>query len=79
LCRQFAYTPPMAFGLAILAWIRQARGDRAGALAAMREAERVEPSPAAVGVLDPMPALRARLALAHGQVLSHPLDPDSRP
>jgi LuxR family transcriptional regulator, maltose regulon positive regulatory protein len=68
LCRQFAYTPPLATGLATLAWIRQAQGDRAGALAAMREAERVEPSPAAVGLLDPMPALRARLALAHGKV-----------
>ena len=67
LCRQFAYTPPLATGLAILAWIRQARGDRAGALAAMREAERVEPSSAAVGLLDPMPALRARLALAQGE------------
>ena len=30
LCRQFAYTPPLAAGLATLAWIRQAAGDRAG-------------------------------------------------
>jgi LuxR family transcriptional regulator, maltose regulon positive regulatory protein len=67
LCRQFAHTPPLATGLAILAWIRQARGDRAGAVAAMREAERVQPNPAAVGLLDPMPALRARLALTQGE------------
>ncbi|HZD71125.1 MAG TPA: tetratricopeptide repeat protein [Actinomycetes bacterium] len=30
LCRQFVYTPPLATGLAILAWIRQAAGDAAG-------------------------------------------------
>jgi LuxR family transcriptional regulator, maltose regulon positive regulatory protein len=68
LCRQFAYAPPLATGLAILAWIRHAQGNRAGALAAMQEAERVQPSPAAVGLLDPLPVLRARLALAHGEV-----------
>jgi LuxR family maltose regulon positive regulatory protein len=68
LCRQFAYAPPLATGLAILAWIRHAQGDRAGALEAMREAERVQPSAAAVGLLDPMPALRARLLLALGEV-----------
>ena len=30
LCRQFAYTPPLAAGLVTLAWIRQATGDPAG-------------------------------------------------
>jgi len=30
LCRQFAYTPPLAAGLVTLAWIRQATGDAAG-------------------------------------------------
>ena len=32
LCRQFVYTPPLAAGLATLAWIRQANGDPGGAL-----------------------------------------------
>jgi LuxR family maltose regulon positive regulatory protein len=54
--------------LAVLAWIRHARGDRAGALAAMREAERAELSPTVVGLLNPLPVVGARLALAHGEV-----------
>ncbi|HET9008457.1 MAG TPA: LuxR C-terminal-related transcriptional regulator, partial [Actinomycetes bacterium] len=65
-CRQLVYTPPLATGLVTLAWIRQARGDQAGALAAIVEAERVGVSPAVVGMLNPVPAQRARLALAHG-------------
>jgi LuxR family transcriptional regulator, maltose regulon positive regulatory protein len=68
LCRQLAYPLPLLAGLAILAWIRHLQGDRAGALDAMEEAERVELSPAVVGLLNPVPTLRARLALAHGQV-----------
>jgi LuxR family maltose regulon positive regulatory protein len=68
LCRHLAYNLPLLAGLAILAWIRHAQRDRAGAAAALREAERVAPSAAAVGLLNPMPALRARLALAHGDV-----------
>ena len=38
LCRQFVHTTPLAGGLAILAMIRQATGDPAGALAAITEA-----------------------------------------
>jgi LuxR family maltose regulon positive regulatory protein len=68
LCRQLVYTSPLANGLLTLAWIRQARGDRAGALAAIGEAERVGVSPAVVGLLNPVPAQRARLALAQGDV-----------
>jgi LuxR family transcriptional regulator, maltose regulon positive regulatory protein len=68
LCRQFPYAPPLATGLAILAWIQQAQGDQAGALNAMREAERVKPSPAVVALLNPVPTVRARLALARGEV-----------
>jgi LuxR family transcriptional regulator, maltose regulon positive regulatory protein len=68
LCRQLAYTLPLMAGLAILAWIRQAQGDRIGALEAIAETERVELSPAVVGLLNPVPALRARLALANGEV-----------
>jgi LuxR family transcriptional regulator, maltose regulon positive regulatory protein len=69
LCRQLVYTSPLASGLVTLAWIRQARGDRAGALAAIGEAERVGVSPAVVGLLNPVaPVERARLALAQGDV-----------
>src|SRR6185312_17439812 len=39
-------------------------GDPAGAWLAMNEAERAGPSPAAAGLLNPVPAQRARLALA---------------
>jgi LuxR family maltose regulon positive regulatory protein len=45
LCRQLAYPLPLVAGLAMLAWIRQAQGDRAGALEAIAEAERVQVSP----------------------------------
>jgi LuxR family transcriptional regulator, maltose regulon positive regulatory protein len=68
LCRQLTYTLPLLAGLAVLARVRQARGDAPGVLAAVREAERVQQSPAVVGLLNPVPPLRARLALAHGQV-----------
>ena len=67
-CGQLTYTPPMATGLATLAWIRQATGDAAGALEAIGEAERVAPGPAVTGLLNPVPAQRARLLLAQGNV-----------
>ena len=67
-CRQLNYTQPLATGLATLAWIRQAAGDAAGALDAMGEAERVAPGPGVTGLFNPVPAQRARLLLAHGDV-----------
>ena len=66
LCRQFVYTPPLANGLATLAMIRQATGDPAGALAAITEAGPASPGPA--GLLNPVPAQRARLLLAQGNL-----------
>ena len=66
LCRQFVYTPPLAAGLVALAWIRQATGDPAGALDAIGEAMRAAPIPA--GLLNPVPAQRARLLLAQGDL-----------
>ena len=66
LCRQFVYTPPLAAGLATLAWIRQATGDPAGALDAMGEA--VQASPGPPGLFNPVPAQRARLLLAQGDL-----------
>jgi LuxR family maltose regulon positive regulatory protein len=68
LCRQTSDTLMPATGLATLAWIRQAEGDPAGARQAMAEAGQAGPSPATSGLLNPVPAQRARLALAQGDV-----------
>ncbi len=65
LCRQWVYVPPLASALVTLAWIRQATGDPAGAMAAMREAGQV--ASGAAGLLNPVPAQRARLLLAQGE------------
>ena len=66
LCRQSAYTPPLATGLITLAWIRQANGDPAGALAAIGEAGNASPGP--LRPLNPVPAQQARLLLAQGDL-----------
>jgi LuxR family maltose regulon positive regulatory protein len=68
LCRDLAFTQPLAAGLAILAWIRHAHGDAAGALEAMDEAAQVELSPQVIPLFNPVPAQRARLLLAQGDV-----------
>src|SRR5262252_7998327 len=68
LCCQLAFTQPLARGLAMLARIRQAQGDTAGALDAIGQAERVELSPQVTPLLNPVPAWRARLLLARGEV-----------
>ncbi len=67
LCRQLNFTQPLATGLATLAWIRQAGGDPGGAREAMEEAGRAAPGPAVTGLLNPVPAQRARLLLAWGE------------
>ncbi len=68
LCRQFLYPAPLGTGLVTLAWIRQAQGDPGGALEAMGEAERAGLGPGVTGLLNPVPAQRARLLLAQGDV-----------
>jgi ATP/maltotriose-dependent transcriptional regulator MalT len=68
LCRPLAYTQPLATGLALLARIRQAQGDAAGALEAIGEAGRVELSPQLASLHNPVPAWRARLLLSNGEV-----------
>jgi len=68
LCRQLAFTPPLATGLAVVARIRQAQGDAEGALEAVGEAGRVELSPQVITLLNPVPSQRARLLLAQGDV-----------
>jgi LuxR family transcriptional regulator, maltose regulon positive regulatory protein len=68
LCRQLAFTQPLAIGLAVLARIRQAQGDAAGALELIGQAARVRLSPQMVALFNPVPVWRARLWLARGQV-----------
>jgi LuxR family transcriptional regulator, maltose regulon positive regulatory protein len=68
LSMQLGWARQLVASLAVLAWIRHAQGDGVGALEAVGEAERVGVSPAMVGLLNPLPALRARLALALGEV-----------
>ncbi|MGD0068912.1 MAG: hypothetical protein ABSB76_36460 [Streptosporangiaceae bacterium] len=68
LCRQFLYPAPLGTGLVTLAWIRQARGDPGGALEAMGEARQAALGPDVTGLLNPVPAQRARLLLAQGDV-----------
>jgi LuxR family transcriptional regulator, maltose regulon positive regulatory protein len=61
-------TQPLAAGLVTLAWIRQANGDPSGAQEAIAEAERVAPSPSLANLFNPVPAQRARLLLAQGDI-----------
>jgi len=68
LARQLTETQPLANGLATLALVRQAEGDAPGALEAISEAERAAPSPAVANLLNPVPALRARVLLAQGDL-----------
>jgi LuxR family maltose regulon positive regulatory protein len=68
LCRQFIFTRPLATALATLACIRQAQGDAAGALETMDEAVQAAPGSGVADLLSPVPALRARLLLAQGDL-----------
>ena len=68
LCRQLASTPPLATGLAVVARIRHAHGDTAGALEAMGEAGQAGLSPQVAALLNPVPSQQARLLLAQGDV-----------
>jgi LuxR family transcriptional regulator, maltose regulon positive regulatory protein len=68
LCRQLAFTQPLGRGLAMLARIRQAQGDTAGAREAIDQAERVTLSPQVAALYNPVPAWRAQLLLVFGEV-----------
>jgi LuxR family maltose regulon positive regulatory protein len=68
LCRQLASAPPLATGLAVVARIRHAHGDAAGALEAVNEAGQAGLSAQVTALLNPVPSLRARLLLAQGDV-----------
>ena len=68
LCRQLAFTLPLAAGLAVVARIRQAHGDAVGAREAMGEAGQAGLSTQVVALFNPVPSQRARLLLARGDV-----------
>jgi LuxR family transcriptional regulator, maltose regulon positive regulatory protein len=68
LCREIANAMLMALGLTTLAWIRQAQGDPAGAQETMSQAMDVELGPEVVDLVNPVPARRARLLLAQGDI-----------
>jgi LuxR family maltose regulon positive regulatory protein len=61
LCRQLAFTPALATGLAVMARIRHAQGDAAGALEAMGEAGQAALSPQVITLFNPVPSQRAVL------------------
>jgi LuxR family maltose regulon positive regulatory protein len=84
--RPVSHTALLATSLARLSWIRQATGDTAAALEAINEAERVAPSPVVTGLVNPVPAQRARLLLVQGNVAAaarwtqqHGLSPEDEP
>jgi LuxR family maltose regulon positive regulatory protein len=68
LCQQLTFTQSLATGLAVVARIRHAHGDAAAAIAAIREAGQVDLSPQVIALVNPVPAQRARLLLAQGDV-----------
>ncbi|MGH3121064.1 MAG: hypothetical protein ACRDND_08515, partial [Streptosporangiaceae bacterium] len=68
LCRQLTFTASLASGLAVVARIRRAQGDAAGALEAMGEAGQAGLSPQVITLFNPVPSQRARLLLAQGDV-----------
>ena len=74
LCRQLAFTPALATGLAIIARIRHAQGDAAGALEAMGEAGL---SPQVITLFNLVPSQRARPLLAQGDTAAAPAGPNS--
>ncbi|HEX6526822.1 MAG TPA: LuxR C-terminal-related transcriptional regulator [Streptosporangiaceae bacterium] len=68
LCRQLTFTQSLATGLAVVARIRRAQDDAAGALEAISEAGQVRLSPQVISLLNPVPSQRARLLLAQGDI-----------
>ena len=78
LCRRFAYLPPLAAGLATLAWIRRASGDPAGAREAIGEAVQASPGPGRAA--QPGPGAAGTAAAGPGQPdRGRPLDEGMRP
>ena len=68
LARQLTSVQFLGSALTTLAWIRQARGDAAGAQEAMEEAYRASTNRDAAALYNAVPSERARLMLAQGRV-----------
>jgi ATP/maltotriose-dependent transcriptional regulator MalT len=69
LCRQLNWPAAVpAIGLVTLAWIRQAQGDLGRAREVMEDAGRIAPSPSVANLFSSVPAQRARLLLAQGDI-----------
>jgi LuxR family maltose regulon positive regulatory protein len=66
--QQLVSTLTAATGLAILAWTHQALGDPAAARVAIEEAYRLIPADQVAALHNPVPAERARLLLAQGDL-----------
>ena len=67
LCRQLTFTQSLATGLAVVARIRHARGDAAGALEAIGEAGQAGLSPQVITLLNPVPAPAGPAAAGPGR------------
>ena len=67
-CRLLSEAEPMAASLVTLAWIKHADCDVTGALAVIEEAAQSAPPAATANILNRVPAVRARLLLARGDV-----------
>jgi LuxR family maltose regulon positive regulatory protein len=59
---------PLANALAMVAWLRHARGDVDASRQSMADAVAVAPRPHVTSLLNPVPASAARLGLAHGDI-----------
>jgi LuxR family maltose regulon positive regulatory protein len=68
LCRGMLYRRPLAAGLSIVARIRRAEGDAAAAFEVLEDDPRVAASVGVTSLLNPLPALRARLLLDQGDL-----------
>lgn len=68
LCRRLAYTQSLARGLTTLAWTRHVQAAQAASREAVEEAAAAAPGPALSDLFNPVPAQRARLLLAQGDV-----------
>ena len=68
LCRQLAFTLPLAAGLVVVARIRQAHGDAAGAQEVYGRSRAGRAEPAGDQPFNPLPSQRARLLLGQGDV-----------
>ena len=68
LCRELTFTQALATGLAVVARIRRAQGDAAGAVEAMTDAGQAGLSPQVATLFNPVPSQRAQLLLAQGDL-----------